>query len=115
MNRLTLLAGATSTVANEEGCDQTDRAHNGDCAERSPHSNGRCRRFRHSGSHGRRGVRVHDGDQQHSRADDQNRAEDIEDGGADAAGAGQGSAAVVLDGYQMVSAGCCICLTVLMA
>lgn len=35
MNRLTLLAGATSTVANEEGCDQTDRAHDGDCAERS--------------------------------------------------------------------------------
>lgn len=67
MNRLTLLAGATSTVANEEGCDQADRAHNGDRAERSPHANGRCRRFRHSGAHGRRGVRVHDGDQQHSR------------------------------------------------
>ncbi len=28
------------------------------------------------------------GDQQHSRADDQNRAEDVEDGGADAAGGG---------------------------
>ena len=35
------------------------------------------------------------GDQQHSRAEDQNRAEDIEDGGADAAGGGKLCAGVV--------------------
>ena len=37
------------------------------------------------------------GDQQHSRADDQNRAEDIEDGGADAAGGGKLCTRLVLN------------------
>lgn len=62
-----LLSKSAAAITNEEWRNQTDRAHNGDRAERSPHANGRCRRFRHSGAHGRRGVRVHDGDQQHSR------------------------------------------------
>ena len=53
------------------------------------------------------------GNEQDGCCNHQAAANNIEDGSADAAGAGQGSAAVVLDGYQMVSAGCCICLTVL--
>ena len=45
------------------------------------------------------------GDQQDNRTDDQDRAEDIEDGGADAAGAGQLGAGLVLD-FNLPNVGC---------